>query len=148
MSEVAHFEAFVPVLKVQELPQRLWRLSAPLRFYSVVLGCWIETPQDFLTDGCSIPRAPLLYLFAGGKAEEAGYTHDWLYTCQKYTRGQSDLVLREAVVAMGYDSGLANDMYLAVRAFGDSHWKLPNQPQAPHVQVIIDVNPGAAFTPR
>ena len=129
----AHFTAFVPVLKTQEFPQILWRLQAPLQYYSVVAGQWIIVPEGFITDGCSIPRLPFIYLLAGDKAEEAGYVHDWLYTSQMFPRETCDAILREAVIAMGYDEFLANSMYDAVRMFGASHWALPNQPQGEKV---------------
>lgn len=138
MPDVAHFAGFVPVLKTQELPQRLWKLCGVLRFYSLVVSEWVEAPDGFITDGCSVPCLPGVYLLAGGKAEEAGYIHDWLYTSQKYPRATADLVLREAVMVMGYDRALADAMYAAVRAFGGSHWVLPNQPQGKVVQDILD----------
>ena len=127
------FAAFVPVLKLQEFPQILWRLEDDLKFYSTVVGQWIIAPKEFITDGCSIPRMPFIYLLAGDKAEEAGYVHDWLYSSQMFPREICDQVLREAVMAMGYSQFLADSMFDAVRMFGGSHWTLPNQPQSDNV---------------
>lgn len=134
-----HFEVpFVPVLKLQELPAPLWQLLAPLRFYSCIVNAWVEAPQGFVTDGASIPRAPLLFLLAGGKANEAGYIHDALYTSRRYPRDTCDKILREMVIAMGYDETLANEFYLGVRIGGGSHWDLPNVPQPAHVTLLME----------
>ena len=134
---IAHFDGFVPVLKLQEFPQRLWALQKRLQYYSQVVGRWIIVPLGFVTDGCSVPRVPGVFLLAGDKAEEAGYLHDWLYTSQMFPREVADQVLREAVIAMGYSELLANSMYEAVRLFGQSHWDLPNQPQPASVSAQI-----------
>lgn len=138
MNEVAHFEVpFVPVLKVREFPTPWWKLMAPIRFYSLVVNDWVEAPQDFVTDGCSIPRAPLIFLLNGGKANEAGYIHDALYTFQKYDRDICDRILREMVMAMGYDEATADEFYFGVRIGGASHWTLPNVPQTPGVSAAM-----------
>jgi hypothetical protein len=137
-----HFDPpFVPVLKLRELPAPLWKLLAPLRFYSCVVNDWVEAPQDFITDGASIPRAPLLFLLAGGKANEAGYIHDALYTSQRYPRDTCDRILREMVMAMGHDETLADEFYLGVRIGGGSHWNLPNVPQPAHVAAALNLSP-------
>jgi hypothetical protein len=135
---VPHFEVpFVPVLKLREQPSPYWQLLDRLRFYSIIVNDWVEAPKDFITDGCSIPRAPLLFLLAGGKANEAGYIHDGLYTSRKYPRDICDQILREMVMAMGYDQELADDFYFGVRLGGQSHWDLPNVPQLPHVALAL-----------
>jgi hypothetical protein len=140
-----HFEVpFVPVVKTQELPAPLWKLLARLRFYSCVVNDWVEAPEGFLSDGCSIPRLPLIFLLAGGKANEAGYIHDALYTSRKYDRETCDRILREMVIAMGYDEQLADEFYLGVRIGGASHWDLPNVPQPDHVAAALGMAPAVA----
>lgn len=133
-----HFPVqFALVRKTQELPKPLWQLQEDFAFVSAVAGCTLVVPKGFITDGCSIPHLPLVYLMAGGKADEAGYVHDFLYTTQRFPRETCDEVLREAVIAMGYDEALAQSFFEAVRLFGGSHWNLPNQPQPPEVRKFI-----------
>jgi len=135
---VPHFEVpFVPVLKIQERPVILKKLLAPIWFYSLVVNDWVGSPAGFVTDGCSIPRAPLIFLLAGGKADEAGYIHDGLYTSQRYPRDVCDRILREMVIAMGYDEALADDFYFGVRVGGQKHWDLVNVPQTPEVMAAL-----------
>lgn len=124
---------FALVRKTRELPTPLWELQEDFAFESAAAGCTIVVPKGFITDGCSIPHIPLVYLMAGGKADEAGYVHDLLYTTQRFPRELCDEVLREAVIAMGYSEHLAQSFYEAVRLFGGSHWDLPNVPQRPEV---------------
>jgi hypothetical protein len=128
---------FALVRKTREFPSRLWAIQEDFAFDSDVAACRIVVPKGFVTDACSIPRVPLLYLAAGGTADEAGYVHDFLYTTQRFAREKCDQVLREAIVAMGYSKELAGSFYEAVRLFGGSHWNLPNQTQPDHVQALI-----------
>jgi len=74
--------AFLSTLQVARLPDGQWRLLAPLRYQSAVLGTLIEVPTGFLTDFASVPRLPLAYLLAGDTAHEAAVIHDFLYQRQ------------------------------------------------------------------
>lgn len=112
--------------KVRELPSRLWSIEEEFVYDSSVPGVGrILVPKGFLSDGCSVPEAPVVYLLAGGKADEAGYVHDYLYTTRPFPREVCDQVLREAVITMGYSDALAQAFYVAVREFGGSHWGVP-----------------------
>lgn len=125
---------FPLIRQIAELPKKLWRIEDDaFGFNSLITKTTIMVPRGFVTDGCSIPQLPFVYLLAGGKADPAGYVHDLLYTTQAFPRETADMVLREMVLAMGYSVLLADAMYLAVREFGGSHWDLPNVPQAPDV---------------
>jgi hypothetical protein len=141
-----HFDPpFVPVLQLRELPSPLWKLLAPARFWSSVVQGWVEAPEGFITDGCSIAVAAILLLapfgITRGLAAMAGYIHDALYTSQKYPRDVCDRILREMVIAMGYPEALAEEFYLGVRIGGGSHWNLPNVPQEPHVAAAMNLSP-------
>ena len=74
--------AFLSTLQVARLPDGQWRLLAPLRYQSAVLGALIEVPTGALTDFASVPRLPLAYLLAGDTAHEAAVIHDFLYQRQ------------------------------------------------------------------
>lgn len=116
-----------------------WKLTAQLSYSSDLLGRVVTVPPGFVTDFASVPRAPFLYLAAGGKGDRAAVIHDWAYSTQFVDRATADKLLREALLATGYSDMLANAFYLAVRGFGESHWKLPNQPQAPIVQAAMSI---------
>lgn len=129
---------FPLIQQTQELPTKLWQIQDDrFGFNSVTTGSLVMLEKGFITDGCSIPHLPFVYLLAGGKADPAGYLHDQEYTRQRFTRETCDLLLREMVLAMGYSVMLADAMYLAVREFGGSHWDLPNVPQPPEVDAAF-----------
>jgi hypothetical protein len=133
-----HFASFsVPVLKVRDFPGPLWDLLDVFSFYSCEVNDWIAAPKGFRTDGNSIPSRALSLV--GYVADEPGYLHDWLYTSRKYPRVVADKILREMMIARGYDEALAEAFYLAVRMFGQSHWDLPNVPQPPSVAALLQV---------
>jgi hypothetical protein len=141
-----HFDPpFVPVLQLRELPSPLWQLLALARFWSSVVQDWVEAPEGFITDGCSIPMAALLLLapfgFNRGLAAMAGFIHDALYTSQKYDRETCDRILHEMVKALGYSDAVAEEFYLGVRIGGGSHWNLPNVPQPAHVAAALNLSP-------
>lgn len=117
----------------------IWQLTSPLQYSSDLLGRVITVPAGFRSDFASVPRAPFLYLAAGGKGDRAATLHDWAYSSQFVDRATADKLLREALLATGYSDLLANAFYLAVRGFGESHWKLPNQPQTQPVQAAMDM---------
>lgn len=131
--------------KVQEFPRPLFRYEEEFAYDSAVAGGRIVIPRGYLTDKCSIPRIPFVYMLAGGLADEAGGVHDLCYSTQLFEREKCDEILREAVIAMGYSEHLAQSMFEAVRMFGGSHWTLPNVPQDGHVDAAI--GQGAHFIP-
>jgi len=96
--------AFLSTLQVAKLPGRQWRLLAPLRYQSAVLGTLIEVPTGFLSDLASVPRLPLAYLLAGDTAHEAAVVHDYLYQVRISTRAQADAVLAEAMAVTGEEA--------------------------------------------
>src|ERR1035437_1028312 len=85
----------------------------------------VTVPANFMTDFCSIPRAPFIYQLYGGLANKSGALHDWLYQSAQYPRAWCDQVLRDAIIANGYPDSMAEAFYLAVRQFAQNHygWK-------------------------
>lgn len=122
----------------------IWQLDAPLAYYSLILGRLVTIPAGFKTDFASVPRLPIVYLAAGNKGNRAAVVHDWLYSTQCVDRGTADRVLREAMLSCGYSDMLANSFYLAVRTFGESHWKQPNLTQADKVAQAMQQEPAPA----
>jgi hypothetical protein len=99
-----------------------WRLNAPFVYQSDVAGQTFTVPAGFVTDLASVPRLPLVYLLAGGTANEASVVHDWLYSTHVVPRSVADAVLREASAVSGVPAWRRTLMWAAVRAFGGSHW--------------------------
>jgi hypothetical protein len=132
----AEFMTRLAVMEDDELAGT-WNLTQPLIYRSQILGETVTVPEGFRTDFASVPRLPLVYLAAGGKGERAAVVHDWLYSTQSVERATADAVLQEALLACGYSRLLATAFYTAVRAFGGSHWKAPNQPQPAHIAPLM-----------
>jgi hypothetical protein len=137
---------FMTRLCVEEVDEfaGIWQLTHPLVYRSDLLGRTLTVPGDFQTDFASVPRLPVVYLAAGGRGDRAAVVHDWLYSTQCVDRSTADKVLREALLASGYSDMLANAFYVAVRSFGESHWKLPNLPQSDAVSAAMRLEPAPA----
>lgn len=99
-----------------------WKLFEPLIFRSKAANCIIMAEMGFVTDFGSVPRLPLIYLAHGNKAHRPCAIHDYCYTHQLFSRQICDAILREAIIAVGYDQETARDFYLGVRAGGASHF--------------------------
>lgn len=99
-----------------------WSLLADFSYQSDLAGMTITVPSGFDTDFCSVPRVPLIFDMLGDRARRSGCVHDWLYTCQIFTRELSDGILREMLLIDGIDHIETESMFLAVREFGGAHW--------------------------
>lgn len=101
-----------------------WKLTAPLRFDSAVLGARVTVPAGFVTDLASVPRLPLAWLIAGGKANRAAVVHDYLYVIGWPTKKEADQVFLEAMTADNDPSSSIKRrlMYQMVRLFGKGSW--------------------------
>jgi hypothetical protein len=100
----------------------LWEHQVPFGFQSDVAGVTIWAPAGHRTDFCSVPRVPLAYDMLGNRARRAGSIHDRLYATHELPREMADKVLREMLVLDGVNECEAEEFYVAVRAFGGSHW--------------------------
>ncbi|MEM4655268.1 MAG: DUF1353 domain-containing protein [Thermosphaera sp.] len=102
-----------------------WRLVESLEYFSYAIEALIEVPQGFETDLASVPRIPLAWLIAGGKANAAAVVHDWLYhgNPMHITRKQADDVFYEAMTDSGISWWRRNLMYIAVRLFAGPLWE-------------------------
>jgi hypothetical protein len=132
---------FLTPLQVQEVDEfaNLWKLLAPLRYQSDLLGRVVEVPAGFVTDFASVPRLPFVFLAEGGKGDQAAVAHDWAYSTRFVDRATADALLREALLATGYGQITAGAFYAAVRMFGQSHWTAENVPQSPEVLMLMRV---------
>lgn len=132
-----------------------WRLLEDLVYLSDRWGR-IVVPKGFITNFASVPRLPVIFLVAGGKAEEAATLHDYLYTVRQIngraiSREEADHVFLEALAAptaiaaidwrldKPVPAWLAKVMFQAVRIGGQSSWEadtLVPQPQHVDVQIV------------
>lgn len=100
-----------------------WRLNEPVVYQSDVAGQTFTVPAGFVTDLASVPRWPLVYLLAGGTANEASVVHDWLYSTHVVPRAVADSVLREASAVTGVPVWRRWLMWAGVRiGGGGGHW--------------------------
>lgn len=126
---------FLDTLKSEEVDEfaGIHRV-ARLRYESDLLGCTIESPDDFLSDFASVPRLPLAYLMFGGKGKRPATIHDLLYHSRAVPRELADQVLREAMIACGYGRATAWTFYQACRVGGQRRWDAPNVEQSAAVE--------------
>ncbi|UZR30607.1 DUF1353 domain-containing protein [Methylococcus mesophilus] len=54
-----------------------WITLASLRYESTFLGDAVSIPEEFVTDFASVPRLPLAYLLARGRAIRPAVIHDY-----------------------------------------------------------------------
>lgn len=126
---------FYTTLRIAKVDDKRWQLEAPLVYFSDSLLRAFHVPTGFITDFASVPRLPLAYLLAGGKANAAAVIHDWLYSTHKVDRKTADAVFREAIVAEGYSRFTAWLMWSGVRLGGWAAWDKPNLKQPDHIDL-------------
>lgn len=140
---------FVTELKVKQVSEAtykdnaIWELTDPLIYQSEKIGMVI-VDSGVKTNFTTVPRVPVLYLFAGGRNNSPGALHDKLYSKGHdtgrsliVTRLQADNLLFEATVdSFPYDGyslksivmrilsyPLAAISWLFVRCFGWAYWQ-------------------------
>ena len=109
---------FLNLLSGTLLDDTTWRLDKPLYFYTAKNNRVVTVPAGSTTDGCSVPRLPWIYAALGGRYHRSGALHDYIYRMSVYPREDCDDLLYEALISEGCPSIRAEEMYLAVRAFG------------------------------
>lgn len=112
-----------------------WITLASLRYESTFLGDAVSIPEEFVTDFASVPRLPLAYLLAGGRAIRPAVIHDYAYQTHRLplekggsrpvTREEADNVFKEAMEAdpwSGTGPCTQRLMWRMVRWFGGAIW--------------------------
>ena len=109
-----------------------WITLAPLVYESELTGDTYWVPENFMTDGSSVPRALMLFfpplaarLFGNGvwQGFKQGVLHDWLRRPEKATGKPpvpakvAHLVFRESLTEAGYPDDLVSSYYAAVVTF-------------------------------
>ena len=64
----------------------VFRLTAPLRYTSDLLGCTVVIPAGFVTDLASVPRRLVTWFLTGGRAPRPAVVHDFPYQFGTFTR--------------------------------------------------------------
>lgn len=120
---------FLTPLIVRFISDNRWRLTRQFRVEveeDARRVTQINVPSGFLTDFASVPRLPLAYLVAGGKASEAATVHDYLYSAgNPHHRGRkwADDVFAAAMKAQGISTWRRTIMYWAVRLGAGAYFK-------------------------
>ena len=101
-----------------------FRLEQPL--IVTLEGKMLTVPLGFETDLDSVPRIPLAYWLAKGRAFKSAILHDWLYF-EGYPREFADDVMFGAMIAEEVTEGFRELIYAGVRAGG---WHAYNKHRA------------------
>ena len=75
-----------------------------------------------MSDGPSVPRTPILYLFFGHVGKRAAVIHDWLYRNALVPRDVADSIYKEALIDSKKGGVTAFWMHLGVRLGGKSNY--------------------------
>lgn len=126
---------FITPLRVIQIAPNRWQLESALMYASDLVDEVIVVPHGFITDFASVPRLPLAYLVAGGKASAPAVVHDWMYSTRDFERDVADAIFREAIRVAGHSAFTAWIMWAGVRVGGGFGWNKPNLPQPPHIDL-------------
>lgn len=98
--------------------QRLFRIARRFRYIGS-LGT-IEVPENFITDGASVPRVFQNIFPPFGPYFKAAIIHDWGYSSlnQQFPRKTVDLIFKEAMFNAGIGTLTRETVFWAVRLFG------------------------------
>jgi hypothetical protein len=111
---------FKTPLRVELAGEQLFRVTDILHYSNKKLDIFILSGFEF--DGASIPKS-LWSVYGcpfGGLYTLASCLHDALYSTHLFGKADADRLFYEAMIASGVDRRTAIQMYLAVRAFGQS----------------------------
>lgn len=124
----------------------LYRLLKPLVYESARFG-QIVVPSGFVTNFASVPRLPVVFLVAGGRAEEEATLHDFAYTVRHLARAECDALFLESLAAAKpyaaqrqkpTPAWLARLMWAGVRVGGASAYEGATSIEQPaHVRQLI-----------
>lgn len=127
--------AFLDPIDVRLVGPDRWMTLTPVRYNSDVAKRRITVPAEFVTDFASVPRAPLAYLIAAGRARGPALIHDHLYQAPGWDdRDLADAIFSEAMDLDQPELGIYREpgpitfaMWGAVRAFGWIPWQRRRQ---------------------
>lgn len=114
---------FLSTLKVDVVGEQNFILLEPLVYRNKDYDIIVSKGFDF--DGASIPRAlwSIIGCPMGGLYSSAACIHDALYASKILDRKTCDKLFHEAMLSCNVSESIAKEMYLAVRAFGESTYE-------------------------
>ena len=102
----------------------IWKIKAPLLYWSDLLKRVVTVEIGFLTDYASVPRIPFAYWLLGDTSHKAAVIHDWLFhhheVCDEQTANK---VLLEAMAAEGIPAWRRWAIYAGVAIGGEGPWE-------------------------
>ena len=110
---------FLAPLRLEKLLGDQWQVLE--RFDAMIDGKVHSVPAGYVTDLASVPRMPLAYLLAGGRAPKSAVLHDHLYETRA-GRDFADHVFLAAMKAEGVPSWIAKAMDWGVRVGGEERY--------------------------
>ena len=117
---------------------RDWMLVEPVDYSVGNSGVIITVPKGFVTDFASIPQPLWSFgLSPFGRFSRAAIVHDYLYWKQDCTREQADNLLLIAMKESGVNKSQQSEIFLGVRAGGESAWESNRKDRAAGLLKII-----------
>ena len=117
---------------------RDWMLVESVNYSIGNSGVIISVPKGFVTDFASIPQPLWSFgLSPYGRFSKAAIVHDYLYWTQDCTREQADNLLLIAMKESGVSKSQQNEIYLGVRAGGETAWESNKKDRAAGLIKII-----------
>lgn len=126
-------------LEIRLIGEQKFMLISTLEYENEILIIKVNSGFEF--DGASIPES-LWSIYGcpfGGLYSAPSCIHDVLYASHIFSRKESDKLFHKAMIACGVEETKAKQMYLAVRAFGDSSYeeKFELQKNRNLIEVIV-----------
>jgi hypothetical protein len=117
---------------------RDWMLVETVEYSIGNSGVIISVPKGFVTDFASIPQPLWSFgLSPYGRFSKAAIVHDYLYWKQDCTREQADNLLLIAMKESGVSRTQQSEIYLGVRAGGETAWESNRRARAAGLIKII-----------
>ncbi|HET6489961.1 MAG TPA: DUF1353 domain-containing protein [Syntrophales bacterium] len=139
MSGMAYAQLPIPPPVVKPFADsRDWMLVESVDYSIGNSGVIISVPKGFVTDFASIPQPLWSFgLSPYGRFSKAAIVHDYLYWMQNCTREQADNLLLIAMKESGVSRSQQDEIYLGVRAGGETAWESNRKDRAAGLIKII-----------
>ena len=108
----------LPIKEKRRGKERVLVLQEAFKYESDVLGCLVEIPAGFYSDGASVPRILWWLYHPFGRYLRAAVVHDWFCVTKTNDYKTAAKVFREAMQVCEVNAWSRNAMYWAVRLFG------------------------------